>query len=141
MIFDVDKGKAETAFLDCSDLLEHSPDASPNAAAIVTCITKKFEELGMEIKKLKAFVSDGASVMTGVKGGVATKLREEFSKSMINIYCICHRLAQACADTGADYKFIRSFEENLIELWIFTKTFEDLYQGSTEVKRIRYHVK
>ena len=33
-IFDVDKGKAETAFLDCSDLLEHSPDASPYADAI-----------------------------------------------------------------------------------------------------------
>ena len=120
-IFDVDKGKAETAFLDCSDLLEHSPEASPNADAIVTCITKKFEELGMEIKKLKAFVSDGASVMTGVKGGVATKLREEFSKSMINIHCICHRLALACADTGDDYKFIRSFEQNLIELWKFFK--------------------
>ena len=59
--------------------------------------------------------------MTGVKGGVATKLREEFSKSMINIHCICHRLALACADTGDDYKFIRSFEQNLIELWKFFK--------------------
>ena len=44
--FVVDKGKAETAFFDCSDLLEHSPDASPNADAIVTSITRKFEELG-----------------------------------------------------------------------------------------------
>ena len=119
--FNVDKGKAETAFLDCSDLLEHSPDASPNADAIVTCIMTKFEEFGMEIKKLKAFVSDGASVMTGAKGGVATKLREEFSKSMFNIHYICHRLALACADTGDDYTFIRSFEENHIELWKFFK--------------------
>ena len=84
----------------------------------------------MEIKK--AFV---ASVMAGANAGVATKLREEFSKSMIDIHCISHRLALACADTGDDYKFIRSFEENLI------KTIEDLYQGSAEVKRIRYHVK
>ena len=114
--FVVDKGKAETAFLDCSDLLEHSPDASPNADAIVSCITTKFEELGMEIKK--AFV---ASVMAGANAGVATKLREEYSKSMINIHCICHNLALACADTGDDYKFIRSFEENLIELWKFFK--------------------
>ena len=77
----------------------------------------KFEELGMEIKKSKAFVSDGASVMTGAKGGFATNLREEFSKSMIHIHCICHRLALATADKGDDYKFIRSFEQNLIELW------------------------
>ena len=118
--------------------MEHSPDASPSADAVVTCITKKFEELGMEIKKLKAFVSNGASVMIGAKGGVATKLRVLFSKSMINIHCICHRLSLACADTGDDYKFIRSCEEILQKL---TKMIEDLYQGSAEVKRIRYHVK
>ena len=47
--FDVDKGKADTAFLDCSDLLEHSIDAFPNADAIVTCLTKKMQELAMEI--------------------------------------------------------------------------------------------
>ena len=39
-LYDVDKEKADTVFLDCSDLLEHSPDASPDADAIVTCITK-----------------------------------------------------------------------------------------------------
>ena len=109
-IFDVDKGKAETAFLDCSDLLEHSPDASPNADALLTCTMKKFEELCMEI-----------TIMTGAKGGVATRRREEFSKSMINIHYICHRLALACVDTIDDYKFIRSFEENQIELWKFFK--------------------
>ena len=90
----------------------------------------------MEIEKLKALVSDGASVMTGAKG-VAIKLREEFSKSTINIHCICHRLALACADTGANYKFIRSFEENLIELWKFFKNSPKRLKGSAEVKRIR----
>ena len=54
-------------FLDCSDLLEHSPDASPDADAIVTCVTKKFKELSIEISKLKAFVSDGAAVMRAQK--------------------------------------------------------------------------
>ena len=105
--FDMNKGTADTVFIDCSDLLKYSPVASPNADAIVSCITKKFDELHIEIAKLKAFVSDGASVMTGKKGGVATKLRKEFAKTMINIHCICHRLALACADTGDDFKFIR----------------------------------
>ena len=40
---------------------------------------------------------------------------------MINIPCICHRLALACADTGGEFKYIRNFEENLIELWKFLK--------------------
>ena len=84
--FDVDKGRTDTAFLDCSDLLQHSIDASPNADAIFTCFTKKMQELAMEIGNLRAFVSDGASLMT-----------------------------------GDDYKFINSFEENLIKLWKFFK--------------------
>ena len=91
----------------------------------------------MEIEKLKALVSDGASDVKGV----AIKLREEFSKSTINIHCRCHRLALACADTGVNYKFIRSFEENLIELWKFFKNSPKRLKGSAEVKRIRYHVK
>ena len=104
--FDVHKGKADTAFLDCSDLLEDSIDASPNADAIVTCLTKKMQELAMEIGNLKPFVSDGTSVMTGAEGGVAAKLRKDFASKMINIHCICHRFALTCADTGDDYKFI-----------------------------------
>ena len=115
--FDVDKGKADTAFLDCSDLLEHSVDAFPNADAIVTCLTKKMQELDIETGNL----TDGASFMTGAAGGVAANLRKDFASTMINIHCICHRLALACADTGDDYKFINSFEENLIKLWEFFK--------------------
>ena len=111
--FDVDKGKADTAFLDCSDLLEHSVDASPNADAIVTCLTKKMQELAMEIGNLKYFVSDGASVMTGAEGGVAAKLKKDFASTMINIHCMCHRLALACADTGADYKFYKNSSKRL----------------------------
>ena len=120
-IFDVNKSVADTVFIDCSDVLEYSPDASPDADAIVACITDRFEKLGIEIGKLRAFVSDGASVMLGEQGGVATKLREEFAGTMINIHCICHRLALACGDTGDEYKFINSFEETLIGLWAFFK--------------------
>lgn len=120
-LFDVEKGHADTIFIDCSDLLSHSPTASPNADSIVTCISKKFQELNIEIKKLCAFVSDGAKVMMGEQGGAAQKIREKFSKIMINIHCICHRLALACNDTGDEYKFIQNVENYLIELWKFFK--------------------
>ena len=66
-------------------------------------------------------MSDGATVMLGSKGGVASKLQNDFSSIMINMHCICHRLALPCTDTGDDYKFINSFEMNLIELWKFFK--------------------
>ena len=79
------------------------------------------QELAIEIGNLKAFVSDWASVMAGAEGGVAAKLRKDFASTMISVHCICHPLALACADTGDDYKFINSFEENLIKLWKFFK--------------------
>ena len=68
---------------------------------MVVCISEKFEELNIE--KMKAFVSDGALVMVGQEGGVERKLRDNFTKTMINIYCICHRLVPACGDTGDDF--------------------------------------
>ena len=91
--------------------------------------SEKFKELNLEVAKLKAF---GASVMTGSKGGVATKLKKDFSKTLINIHCICHRLALACADTGDEFKFIRNFEENLIEIGKFFKN---------SSKRLKIYVK
>lgn len=62
-IFDKELGQADTIFLDCSNLLSYSPDSSPNAEAIVECMSKRFEELYIEISKLMSFASDGASVM------------------------------------------------------------------------------
>ena len=61
---------------------------------------------------MKAFVSDGASVMVGQKGGVARKLPDNFTKTMIYIHCICHQLAPACGDTGNDFK-------SSYEMWNF----------------------
>ena len=91
-LYDIDKEKTDTVFLDCSDLLEHSPNASRDADAIVTFITKIFKELTIEISKLKEFMSDGTAVMMSSKGGVAFKLQNAFSSTVINMHCICHRL-------------------------------------------------
>ena len=72
--YDYNKEKAETVFIDCSNLLEFSENSSPNADAKITCVTEKFQELKIEILNLKAFISDRGSVMVGKKSGVATKL-------------------------------------------------------------------
>ena len=50
--FDLEKGRADTVFMDCSDLLSISPNASPDANAIVSCLKGKFSELNLEISKL-----------------------------------------------------------------------------------------
>ena len=71
---------------------------------------------------MKAFTSDGASVMIGVNEGVVAKLRmHECCRCMLNFHCICHRLALACSDT-CDYLYImKEFETTLSQLWSFFK--------------------
>ena len=39
---DVDRGNVEAVFLDCSNHLEYSLDASPDADAIITRLNKTF---------------------------------------------------------------------------------------------------
>lgn len=51
------------------------------------------QELAIEIENLKAFVSDGASVMTSAKGGVAAKRRKDFASAIINMHYTCYQLA------------------------------------------------
>ena len=60
--------------------------------------------------------------MTGVNTGVAARLREnEELKNLLNIHCICHRLALACADSSAQLTFLKDFETTLIQLWEYFK--------------------
>ena len=115
--FDYETGNTSTVFVDSSDFLEKSEEASPNADAIVNCLVVMLNQLGLELSDLKAFSSDCASVMTGVDGGVAAKLRRMDScETMINVHCICHRLALACSETGNELQFVKDFELTMIQL-------------------------
>ena len=66
--------------------------------------------------------SDGASVMTGKLNGVAAKLRSEI-KSLINVHCICHRLALAGADACDSVTYLQQVEKILYQLWSFFRQF------------------
>ena len=73
-------------------------------------MTKKKKEL----KNSKVFVSDGASVMAGVINGVAARLQKNQGLThMLNIHCICHCLALACADSSSQITVLKDFEDVL----------------------------
>ena len=118
--FDSNIGDCITTFLNTTDVLEHSP--APNAEAIFNYLCSVIEKENLQLENLKGFASDGASVMRGKYNGVAAKFKElESCKTMINIHCICHRLALACADTGHAFKFIQELEKKMLDLWTFLK--------------------
>ena len=62
-----------------------------NADGIMAAVLKLMEDRALDMKEVVGLATDGASVMTGVKTGVATRLKE-INPAMITIHCMAHRL-------------------------------------------------
>ena len=118
--YDHEKREALTAFIDFTDLLNFSETNSADSQTIHDCLINLISKLKLELPNLKAFSSDGASAMTGSKGGVAAKLREHQSlKHLLNVHYIYHRPVLACADSSNQRNFLKEFELTLTQLWTF----------------------
>ena len=111
----VHDGEVKTNFLFVEDLLKAS--SSANADTIYIVATTKLLSLKLELNKLASIVTDGASVMTGHKSGVAALLKERVNKSLINVHCLAHRLALSCTDIAKDIKYITTVQNWIRQLW------------------------
>ena len=107
---------SETKFLGVRNLLESSDSA--NAATITKSVLDELSECGLSVDQLLGLCSDGASVMTGKRNGVAAKLKE-LNKSLVSVHCICHKLSLACCDTNDEIVYIKEVERWLIQIWKF----------------------
>ena len=112
--FDSKCGVLHTDFLFVKNVLKDSDSA--NVETLFTLLTNKITELNMEINKVSALVSDGASVMLGSRTGLAARLKEVNCR-IISIHCICHKLALACVDTAKDVQYIGTVKDLLRQLW------------------------
>ncbi|XP_060569569.1 zinc finger MYM-type protein 6-like, partial [Ruditapes philippinarum] len=86
------QGDSHFQFLDCKDVLENSHSA--NAATITEVIVQELSSCHLSTDNLCGFGSDGASVMTGPKNGVGSRL-QALAPNMLRSHCISHRLALA----------------------------------------------
>ena len=87
----VHDGAVQTRFLRIIQI----PDVT-----IVDTVKKFCDEWNLDIKrKLCGLGSDGASVMLGVRGGVATLLKKEVPFMIAN-HCIAHRLVLVCGQAS-----------------------------------------
>ena len=106
--YDQNLGDARTHFVAVSNVLEGSVDTTATAETIHDCLINLLNSLDLKIQNVKAFTSDGASVMTGHQIGVAVRLSEhENCQTMLSVHCICHRLALACSDTGDELSYLK----------------------------------
>ena len=111
----VHSGKVNVRFLTIDNLLAESTSA--NAATMLAVLEQRFQQLGIEMSKIVSLASDGASVMMGKTGGLAAKLRDKHCPTLLNIHCVCHRLALACTHSVSDIAQVGRVETNLRHLW------------------------
>ena len=57
---------------------------------------------------------------------------------MINVHCICHRLALTCSDTGDELQFVKDFELTMTQLWKF---FKDSPKASSCMSELQCNLK
>ena len=106
-------GMPKVQFLFIEDALKNSN--SVNAETLVNIVHDKMDSFGLERRKLGSLCTDGASVMIA-KNGVAGKLKNE-NPQLINIHCICHKLALACVQSNDDVQVIKQTHLYLTQLW------------------------
>ena len=112
---DYELEEPRTVFLSAECIIDPS---GPNAEALTESILGVLKEFDLNINKMKSFVGDGASVMTGIHNGVAVRLKR-VNNVMLNFHCICHRLALACCDSGNETEYIKEVEGILTQIWNF----------------------
>ena len=107
----------EIAFLSVQNVLDEF--SSANADALTSLIKDQLvQQCGLSLKNLKGLATDGAAVMIGKNNGVAAQLKE-LNPVIINVHCICHKLALACTDTNKEIAYIKRVEDTLRQLWTY----------------------
>ena len=108
----IENGAVQTRFLSMIQI------RNGTASTIVEAVTKFCEEWNLDIKKMCGLGSDGASVMLGKKGGVATLLKARVPFMIAN-HCVAHRLALACGQASNEIPYLLKFKAVLDQLYRF----------------------
>ena len=85
--------KAQTFFLRMVDLINGKAETIENK------LLEVIRDCDIPISKVYGFGFDGASVMTGKRSGVATRMKS-CNREMISIHCGAHRVALASSQAA-----------------------------------------
>ena len=110
-------GKPQTNFLHT----EHMTDAA-TGQELAKCLKKIVQQCQMKLKKMKSCVTDGAGAMIGRHNGMAAIIKRDVP-DLINIHCVCHRLALARADASKELNYFTKVEGLLLKVWKFYEYF------------------
>jgi hypothetical protein len=103
----VESNEPVVHFVDCVSVLDGKADT------LIDAIVELCRGLGLDCAKIANMASDGASVMTGRKGGVGVKFKTAYSPRLIHIHCAAHRLALAAGQACKDVPMLNEFQLTL----------------------------
>ena len=91
-----------------------------HSLVVLGTILQYLSDKTLQITKLCAFSSDGASVMTGRLTGVAVRLLGH-SPNMIAVHCVNHRLALAAAQASDSVVYLKQLSTSFKPFFTFIK--------------------
>lgn len=108
----------ELKFLFIEDVLNDPEAEGANEGVLLKVLLTQVEDSELKIENLMSLASDGASVKTGQRNGLAAKLKSMNCK-IISFHCICHRLALSCVDSNDEKSYVSVVETILRQLKFF----------------------
>ena len=106
----LDAGKPATCYLKVADIVDGK------AETIEQKLLEICGQCGITLSKVLGFGSDGVSVMTGCRTGVATRLKKH-NPGMVSIHCGAHRLALASSQAALEVPYMKKYDSHLITLF------------------------
>ena len=104
------EAKPRCCFLKIADLFDGKSET------IEQKLVEVCSESEISISLVFSFGSDGASVMTGRKAGVAARLKAH-NPEMISIHCGAHRVALASSQAATSVAYLKTFDSHLTTLY------------------------
>ena len=105
------RGKAGLSF--CTQNMSEA-----TGKALAESLEGILEKCSLDISKMKSCVSDRANAMLGAHNGMVAHIRKKVP-DLVNIHCVCHRLALACVDTCKELTYLLTVERLLNQVWKF----------------------
>ena len=68
------------------------------------------------LSKVFGLGSDGAAVMTGVKGGVSGLMKKE-NPMIVNVHCLAHRLALCTSQAATDIPALKGYQQIITDIY------------------------
>jgi len=108
-----DQGKPVVSFLNVDQIVDGSADT------IMSSMTSTLEQFGLSWQRVMGFASDGASVMTGSKNGVAAQIMRQ-NDAVIATHCLAHKLALAAAQSCDNITYLKhTFKDALSSIFYY----------------------